>query len=429
MAVRRAAAGLGLAATLALPPPASAQAPVPEEAIRVFLDCQTGGCDFSFLRTEIVWVNWVRDRQVAQVHLLVTSQRTGSGGREFTLRFLGQSELRGRDDELRASVSQTATDDEERRILANAIKLGLAGYAARQGIGRRLDVTYRGPAAQAAGQAQRPADPWNFWVFRAGVNAFLNGESRSSSQHLNGSLRATRTTDDWKLRFSVRGNRNRSTFTLSDGSEFESVTSSSGGDVLVVKSLGAHWSAGVLAEANRSDRLNLDLSTRAAPGIEFNVWPYRESTRRQLTILYELGVAAVDYKDTTVFNRVSETLLDQRLQATLVQREPWGSSHLSLTGATYLHDLSKNRLTASGGDNLRVVRGLDLNLNGSYTRTRDQLFLAKAGASDEQVLLRLRQLQTSYRYHVSVGVSYTFGSIFNNVVNPRFGNRDSGEFF
>jgi hypothetical protein len=397
----------------------------PEEALRVFLDCQGGFCDFNFFRTEIVWVNWVRDRQVAQVHLLMTTQPSG-GGREYTLRFIGLGGYQGRDDEIRTFVSQTATADEERRIVVRAMKLGLASYAARLAIRDRLDVTYRPPAAQPAGQAQRPSDPWNFWVFRISGSGFFQGESRQSSSSLNGSASASRITDDWKLRFRVRGNRSTSSFTLRDGSRLETVTTGSGGEALVVRSIGAHWSIGVLAEVNQSDRLNLDLSSRVAPGIEFNVFPYTESTRRQLTLLYEVGGSRVNYADTTIFGMTEETLADHRLQATLVQREPWGSSSLSFTVGSYLHDVGKNRLVLSGGLSLRVVRGLDLNLNGSYSRVRDQLSLPKAGATNEEVLLRLRQLQTSYRYFVQVGLSYTFGSIFNNVVNPRFSNRDGG---
>jgi hypothetical protein len=398
------------------------------EALRVFLDCQGGNCDFDYFRTEIVWVNWVRDRQVAQVHLLMTTQAAG-GGREYTLRFIGLGDYRGRDDEIRTSVSTTATGDEERRTVVRAMKLGLVSYAARLGFQSRLNVTYEAPAAQAEGQAQQPHDPWNFWVFRIGANGFFTGESQNSFSSLNGNLRATRVTDTWKLRFTARGNRNTQKFTLSNGTRFETTNSSSGGDALVVRSLSGHWSAGLLADVSRSDRGNVDLSVRVAPGIEFNVFPYSASTRRQLTLLYELGLSNINYKDTTVFNKVEETLGDHRLQVSLVQREPWGSSNVSLTAGAFLHDAGKNRLTLSGGMRVRVTRGLDVNVSGSYSRIRDQLSLPKAGASDEDILLQLRQLQTGFRYFVSLGVSYTFGSIFNNIVNPRFSNRSGGEEF
>ena len=39
-----------------------------DSALRVFLDCPDAFCDFDYYRTEITFVNWVRDRQFAQVH-------------------------------------------------------------------------------------------------------------------------------------------------------------------------------------------------------------------------------------------------------------------------------------------------------------------------------------------------------------------------
>jgi hypothetical protein len=57
---------------------------------------------------------------------------------------------------------------------------------------------------------------------------------------------------------------------------------------------------------------------------------------------------------------------------------------------------------------------------------RDQLYLPRGNLSDEERLLRLRQLATSYNYFVQVGLSYSFGSIFNNIVNPRFGGSSGG---
>jgi len=100
-----------------------------------------------------------------------------------------------------------------------------------------------------------------------------------------------------------------------------------------------------------------------------------------------------------------------------------------LSGGSYLDDWSQNRVTLFGSLNIRVVKGLQANFFGSYGRLRDQLYLPKEGATDEEVLLRLKQLQTSYRYFASVGLSYTFGSIFNNIVNPRFGGGGDQIFF
>ena len=70
---------------------------------------------------------------------------------------------------------------------------------------------------------------------------------------------------------------------------------------------------------------------------------------------------------------------------------------------------------------LRIARGLSLNFEGSVSRVRDQLSLPRRDASPEEVLLRLRELQSDYELSFDIGIRYSFGSIFNNIVNPRFG--------
>ena len=88
---------------------------------------------------------------------------------------------------------------------------------------------------------------------------------------------------------------------------------------------------------------------------------------------------------------------------------------------TYLHDTSKSNLDVNGNINIRLFRGFSVRLTADYAWIRDQLYLSAAGATTEEVLLQQRQLATSYRYFYSFGIEYRFGSIFNNVVNPRFG--------
>ncbi|HZD03784.1 MAG TPA: hypothetical protein VE173_02670, partial [Longimicrobiales bacterium] len=61
-----------------------------------------------------------------------------------------------------------------------------------------------------------------------------------------------------------------------------------------------------------------------------------------------------------------------------------------------------------------------------YAWIRDQLDLEKGDASDVDIITRRRQLATSFRASTSISVSYTFGSIFNNVVNPRFEGGGTG---
>lgn len=60
------------------------------------------------------------------------------------------------------------------------------------------------------------------------------------------------------------------------------------------------------------------------------------------------------------------------------------------------------------------------NVFGNYALVRDQITLVRGSLTQEKMLLRRRELATDYRLRVSGGISYRFGSIFNNVVNPRF---------
>ena len=95
---------------------------------------------------------------------------------------------------------------------------------------------------------------------------------------------------------------------------------------------------------------------------------------------------------------------------------------MGLETASFLDDFEKFRVEFDGGIDIRLVRGLNLNVGGHASLIRDQLNIVKRDATPEEILLQQRALQTDYRYSVFVGISYTFGSIFNSVVNPRFGD-------
>jgi hypothetical protein len=87
--------------------------------LRVFVDCNAQGCDLDFFRTEIPYVDYVRDRTDASVHLLVSTQPTASGGVEHTLNFIGRREFAGLSDTLLYLAPQSSTTDELRRTRAD----------------------------------------------------------------------------------------------------------------------------------------------------------------------------------------------------------------------------------------------------------------------------------------------------------------------
>ena len=413
--------GVVVGAALVMAAPLVAQNDV--EPVKVFLDCQTRGCDRQYrqeFRTEITFVDWVRERTVADVHVILTSQETGAG-REYVFDFIGRAEFEGSDLRLDETVSDTDTRDEVLGALVRTFKGGLVAYVARRGYLERLSIGTVQEATDAASEELRlnGDDPWNLWVFSIGTDIEANGEERQSGYELGGRLSASRVTPEWKINIRLNGEHEYQRVELSDQT-FVNETDDWDFGTMVVRSLSPHWSAGTLWSVNTSTRLNRALGAEAAAALEWNLFPYAQANRRQFILHYQVGVARVAYEDTTIFDKVEETLYDHRLVAVYDTRQPWGNISLSAEGSNLLHDFSKYRLEGRVRTNIRLFRGFDLEIEGRYESIHDQVYLPREGSTDEEILVQRRELATGYEYSFEVGFNYRFGSIYNNVVNNRF---------
>lgn len=404
------------------------------EMVRFFLDCEARGCrDGAFFTTEIQFVNWVREPQDADVYLLVTSQTTGAGGQSYDLFFMGQKRFEEKVDTLKFISAFDATQDELRRGLASIIKIGLMRYVGLTPSAEDIVIQMReGEAGAAPGEggsgggrrggamATAEDDPWNFWVFRARLNGFANGESTRKYFNGSGSFTASRTTEDWKVSASVRTGFTENRY---DYEDLQSTTvkrnhSASG---LVVKSLTGHWSAGLRASATSANVTNFDLKLDVAPVLEYNLYPYSESTRRMLTFQYAVEATYADYVEETVFFKNDEYLLGHEVVTSLDLTQPWGTSNIYAGAGHFFKDIDLHHIDIGGHVRVRLARGFSVNFGGNFSRIQDRISVARAAATVEDVLLERKQLQTDYYFYFNFGVSYTFGSVFNNIVNPRLG--------
>lgn len=433
MRVRSPTLAIGLAIAIAsLPRESHGQQPStqpPPATIAVYLDCDDG-CDTQYIRTEIAFVNWVRDRTVADVHVLVTSQDAGGGGDAFTLAFIGLRAFAGRGDTLTFTTSANTTSDEERRGVTRTIALGLVPFVARTPGAQALRIMAPQVVANTPGPQTLPShDRWKAWVFEIDVSGDVGGEQNYRNREVDAEFNANRTTAEWKVEFESSFNYESERAIDEDFDDLGNVVSADtiynrqrrwGAEMIVVRSLGGHMSTGLRSAIGSETFRNQKLRVEFMPAFEYNVFNYGEATRRYLALQVGAGVDAFVYKDTTIFDKLRETFPMYMTAAEYATRQPWGQSNVRLEHRGYLSDGSKQSTELSGSMSVRLFRGFSVRFGGGYSWIHDQVYLPKGERDQADVLLRRRALLTGYEYNAFFGFTYTFGSIFNNVVNPRF---------
>jgi len=397
--------------------PSSAGAQDVNGRLKVYLDCND--CFGDYIREEVDMVEYVRDPAEADVHIIVSTADTASGGIERAVALIGLGRFKGLNFNLRA-ISQTSdTEDTQRQRLATAITIGLLNYLSREGVKGGLSVAVEQTAQP--GQAAPASDPWNFWVMSVQGQIAMAGEESSRELDLSAELGADRITDEWKITMGLEIEHRREDFDLDEEEPLRAVRNERDFDGLLARSVNDHWSIGGRASIDSSTFDNIAIRLFTGPAVEYNLFPYSQYTRRQLRFGYAVGPYFARYREQTLLLTFRDTMAQQQASVTLDQREPWGSLQAEVEYETFLPDVSLYRIQLEGDVNVRLARGLSLSIEGTASRLRDQISLPRRGATDEEVLLRLRRLRSGYEYTLQIGLTYTFGSIFNTIVNPRFG--------
>lgn len=383
----------------------------------IFIDCQMN-CDFTYIKQEVTFINYMQNREEADVYILATRQSTGAGGREIQLTFIGNQAYQALRDTILYNTDPNATDAIERELFVENLKKGLLPYLLKSSLADQ--ITYSVSTEGLDTQEESIDDPWNYWVFNIGGNVFINGEQSFSGSDLTGRFNASRVTDKSKFRYGFRYNYEQSKFTLTDGEEFISIIRRFNNDLLWVKSVSANWSLGFRAEAGSSSFGNTDFYATIKPAIEYNIFPYDDSSTRRFSFLYSLGPEYKNYTDTTVFNKVVETVVRHGLDIEFEQTQKWGSLEFDMGVNQYLHDLSLWSMYINPNLEWVVFKGLSLDFGGFASFVGDRINIARSDITDEDILLQIKQLDTDFTYFTYIGINYRFGSSYNNFVNPRF---------
>ena len=392
--------------------------------VALFLDCNF--CDETFIRQEMPYVDHVRDREVANVHVIVTREDTGSGGEARILDIIGLGVFEGLDFSTVFNAPANASDAEERDGFLRTLEAALVPYLMQTPLRDQLRVDIVPSEAGGMEVLQTTDDPWNNWTIEVYADGSADFESRQRSFDTRYGVFVGRVTEEWKLQLRPFFNYNYDRFERDEGT----ITSSARRDGVTsyaVRSISPHWSVGAYGDVLTSTFSNVEWRYRFMGAVEWSLYPYREANRRQLTVAYRAGGSHITYQDTTIYNEIEQLLPQHLLNAEYEVVQPWGGVEIGVNASQYLQDLSFYSLQFNAEFEVRVTRGLSVEIGGFLELIHDQINLPKGSADLEEVLLRRRQLETNYEAGISFGLRYRFGSLLNNVVNTRFdgiGNRD-----
>lgn len=378
----------------------------------VYLDCDR--CDEDYQKRELAWVEFVRDPDAADIHVWVVSQGNSSGGRQYTFRFIDKNS--SEETEITYTSENTQTRLEVQADISTVLTGGLLPHVLKQGI--TPDLQAREEEQVRTTETMRAADPWNFWVFEVRAGGWFNREQQRRDLELDGDLRINRTTEKSRLRMRLEYDYESNTIFQDDG-DVRSILNTASWEASHVWSLGPNWSLGIFSQLFTNSVVNTDLGLQLNPALEFNVYPYTESHIREFTFAYYVGPFYRDYGEETIFGETEEWLIGEQLSVDYRLNRPWGRLSLELDAFHYFEDFDKNRLSLEAGVDIRLARGLFAGVDTEYSLIHDQIYLPRGDVPLEDVLLRRRALATTFEFSARVGISYTFGSVYNSIVNTR----------
>jgi len=384
------------------------------DKIKIFIDCQTV-CYETYLKQNLHEVEFVRDPKDADVYILITAQTNGSGGETYYIETEGQHRFEGINDKFSFNTNPDMQDEDIREKLLKYLKLSLARYWAHAGRDDIFDIRLQKPR----GTTSPTEDKWNNWVFSLGISGWGNGDSNYSSFNYTTHFRIKQIKEKHKFRVSIYYSKGKQKYAYGD----QIITADKERIALhgsEVFSINDHWSYGFFGGSSRSIYSNYRFSGYFKTGLEYNFFPYSQSSKHMLTLQWKIGPERYVYFEQTIFGKTDETLIQNNmaLSADIVRK--WGNVTASILYNQYLGHPSLRSFNFYTSLQLRLAKGLNFRVSGNYAIRHDQINIAAGGASLEEILLRQKELLSSYNFFVSAGLSYSFGSIYNTIVNPRF---------
>ena len=383
---------------------------------KVFMICEF--CDQDFYKNEIAYLIFVRDQRLADYTVLFRVIQTGSGGEEYSLEFVGKNGFEGITVNEKFNSTPNMSQNDVREGLLAALKRGSLHYLIRSPLASKINYTVDGLNSEHKSDSIR--DKWDLWIFNLNTNLFGNGQEYNRNFNLGASVSANRTSEKNLFEAGFWYNNNSAVYEIEGQEPFRYSIRQFGAYNQDAITLGDHWAVGYSTDFFSSTVTNMRSNISFSPAIEYNIFPYVESTKRQFRFNYKAGIQHVDYVNVTYRNQMNDLFLSQSFSARYRLVKNWGNVGVGV-GLKHLFDQEHFfNVNFSPSISWNIFKGFNFNVQGNYSIVRDQFFLKMEDVSSEEILTGQIQLKSAYNFFVFMGISYSFGSIYNNVVNVRF---------
>lgn len=386
--------------------------------LMVFLDCTNGSdCYLDFIRKELDILTYVRDRTDADVQVIITNQWNANGGAQSNLILVGRNQFQKHSDTLTYFIDPNLTEDDKRNLLAKNLRIAIYPFLMETSIGEKVELTFPNRASLGMDSIQK--DPWNFWVFQLGLNGSTDGNENYLNMYGSGYVSINRETEKSRTGLNVNAYLSRQEY-KDNGETYVYDFQSYYSDASHLAKLNNHIALGVSSSYSKSIYSNFKNRVTLQPRFEYSIFPYKEFNTRRLILGIDVGPQFNQYIDTTIFLKNEEFLLQENISLISSFTKPWGSINVGLFWSNYFHDFTKNQFSLNGAISMRLFKGLNFAIWGNYAFVHDQINIRKGDISVDQLLVKNKELLSSFYFNLGMGISYRFGSKNNDQVFPSF---------
>ena len=377
--------------------------------IKAYIDCR---CDENYLKQQTSFLEYVRDQDLADIEIFVRDVWNPAGSRAFEIKIDGNNEYKELSSTTLAIGFANDTSSTLREKLLNKLKLALVPFLDKADYSLKLDIDSN------FDKLIIDDEKWKNWVFELSGSYNSDREESRKTNRYDIEFEIDKLTPDWRIGIELeRSESNRRYY--SDDNVYTSNRKTTRIRGRVVRSISDHFSTGAFFGASQNTYENLDFSSYLSPAIEYSYFPYEDVLSKEITLAYRVGFGKRNYIEKTIYGFEKQNLTSQTLSMNIRFRQKWGNISTAINATQYLNDGSKKRFSFRSDLDFRIFEGLALRLSGNINLIREQYNLAAGSTSIEELLLQQRQIATDYETRFSIGLSYTFGSIYNSIINTR----------